>query len=46
MMPAQALTLHGWFLKAVLEYDREVWHCGLLARPYAPPVFKEVCASA
>jgi hypothetical protein len=46
MMPAQALTLHGWFLKAVLEHDREVWHCGLLARPYAPPVFKEVCTSA
>jgi hypothetical protein len=43
MMPSFALTLHGWFLKAVLEPEREVWHCSLLSHPYSPPVFNEMC---
>jgi hypothetical protein len=45
MRPSVALTLHGWFLKAVLESDRDfflVWHCSLLSRPYAQPDYKEV----
>ena len=43
MMPSFALTLHGWFLKAVLEPEREVWHCSLLSHPYLPPVYNEMC---
>jgi hypothetical protein len=43
MRPSFALTLHGWFLKPVIELGREVWECSHLSHPYAPPVYHEVC---
>jgi hypothetical protein len=45
MPPSKPVTLYGWLLPAILERDREVWHCSMISEMYAPPVYNEVCDS-